>query len=102
MIFPDKKLEMYEDALETMILTMLMEERVADLEGRKARTKPKLVGCAATITNTWCTDVQVQGVIVGIAMQDNPKAALIRTVREYNKVMAEIEEKGSVVLDFDR
>lgn len=102
MIVPDKKLEMYEDALEAMIMTLLLEERIAKIEKRKARTKQKLVGCAAAITNTWCTDIQVQGVIVGIAMQSNPKAALVRTVREYNKVMAEIEEKGSVVLDFDR
>lgn len=102
MIIPDKKLEMYEDALEAMIMTLLLEEREAEIENRKPRTKPKLVGCATVITNTWCTDIQVQGVIVGIAMQQNPKAALVRTVREYNKVMAEIEEKGSVVLDFDR
>lgn len=102
MIVPDKKLEMYEDALEAMIMTLLLEERIAKLEGRKPRTKPKLVGCAAAITNTWCTDIQVQGVIVGIAMQQNPKAALVKTVREYNKVWEEMEKNGSVVLDFDR
>lgn len=98
MIIQDKKLEMYEDALETLILALLMEEKVAQVEGRRARTKPVLVGCASRLVNTWVTDLQVQGVVVGIAMQENPRGALIKTVREYNKVMTQLEEEGSAVL----
>jgi len=96
----DKKLEQYEDALEVMILAMLMEERIAEQDGRKPKTKKVLVGCASKLINTWVTDTQIQGVICGIAMQESPRAALVRTVREYNHVMREIEEKGSVILGF--
>ena len=96
----DKKLEQYEDALETLILAMLMEERIAEIDGRKPKTKKVLIGCASKIINTWVTDQQVKGVVCGIAMQESPRAALVRTVREYNHVMQQIEEKGSVVLGF--
>lgn len=102
MIVQDEKLFQYEEALEALIMTYLIECDSARTEKRKPRVIPKIVGCASAIVNTWVTDPQVKGVVMGIAMQANPKAALVRTVNEYNKVMAEIEKNGSVVLDFDR
>lgn len=96
----DKKLEQYEDALETMLLAMLMEEVLAKKDKRKPRVKQVLVGCAARLLNTWVTDHQVIGVVMGIAQYSSPKAALVRTISEYNIVMRQLEEQGHVVLGF--
>lgn len=86
----------YEDALVTMQLAVA-QERLE--KGQKAKPNLRLRNCI----NMMACRLKEQKVLLvckGIARQAQPVAALTKTVREYQAIRRELQEKGHVILKF--